>query len=631
MRVVTESIASVRSIALGFWVRAGSRDEGTEQAGISHFLEHLLFKGTDRFSSREIDELFDAMGAEVNAGTGKETTSVYSRFLDRHLEQAFDVLQDMVLRPAYPDIDSERQVVIEEIAMYEDEPSDKVHDVLAGAIFGDHPLGRPIIGRAEVISSVPVPVIADWHDGHYTGANIVVAAAGNLEHERIVELVEGAVPAAASGPRAVTGSPNGAPPVLRFHEKETEQYHLCLGGPGIARVDERRFALRILDTILGGSTSSRLFQEVREKRGLAYSVYSYASHYVDSGQVALYMGTRPDNVAEAMDVIGSELQRLIDDGVDEQELERARENVKGRTVLSMESTLTRMNRLGSSVLMEVPLAHRRRAAGRPGRGDARGRERAGSRAVAPGAARRRRRGGQRERLPRGARSGVAGPGRRGMINVAVSGAAGRMGQTVCGAVEGADDMALVGRADPQLQVALADVLGDADVVVDFSTPDTALANARLCVEAGVHCVMGTTGADFASLEGVGEGNLFVAPNFAIGAVLMMRFAQAAARHMPDCEIVELHHDRKVDAPSGTAARTAALIAEAGGSVHEPIHSVRLPGLVAHQEVIFGGPGQTLTIRHDSIDRESFMPGVLLAIRRVGELERSPTIGLEQLL
>ena len=218
-----------------------------------------------------------------------------------------------------------------------------------------------------------------------------------------------------------------------------------------------------------------------------------------------------------------------------------------------------------------------------------------------------------------------------MINVAVSGAAGRMGQTVCGAVEGADDMALVGRADPQLQVALADVLGDADVVVDFSTPDTALANARLCVEAGVHCVMGTTGADFASLEGVGEGNLFVAPNFAIGAVLMMRFAQAAARHMPDCEIVELHHDRKVDAPSGTAARTAALIAEAGGSVHEPIHSVRLPGLVAHQEVIFGGPGQTLTIRHDSIDRESFMPGVLLAIRRVGELERSPTIGLEQLL
>ena len=218
-----------------------------------------------------------------------------------------------------------------------------------------------------------------------------------------------------------------------------------------------------------------------------------------------------------------------------------------------------------------------------------------------------------------------------MINVAVSGAAGRMGQTVCEAVEHAGDMALVGRADPLLETALADLLGDADVVVDFSVPDSAAANARLCLEAGVHCVVGTSGADFSNLEGVGTGNLFIAPNFAIGAVLMMIFAQQAAAHMPECEIVELHHDRKVDAPSGTAARTAELVTEAGGNVHEPIHSVRLPGLVAHQEVIFGGPGQTLTIRHDSIDRQSFMPGVLLAVRRVGSLERSPTIGLEHLL
>jgi 4-hydroxy-tetrahydrodipicolinate reductase len=218
-----------------------------------------------------------------------------------------------------------------------------------------------------------------------------------------------------------------------------------------------------------------------------------------------------------------------------------------------------------------------------------------------------------------------------VINVAVSGAAGRMGETVCRAVEGAEDMALVGRADPQLETALADVLGDADVVVDFSTPDAALANARACLEAGVHCVMGTSGADFSSLQGVGEGNLFVAPNFAIGAVLMMKFAVEAAAHMPECEIVELHHDGKLDAPSGTAKRTAELIADAGGNVHEPIHSVRLPGLVAHQEVLFGGAGQTLTIRHDSVDRESFMPGVLLAVRKVGSLERSPVIGLEQLL
>src|SRR4051794_8953821 len=206
-----------------------------------------------------------------------------------------------------------------------------------------------------------------------------------------------------------------------------------------------------------------------------------------------------------------------------------------------------------------------------------------------------------------------------------------MGQTVCVAVEGADDMALVGRADPKLGVQIQDVLGDADVLVDFSEPDTALANARLCLEAGVHCVMGTTGADFSALEGVGSANLFVAPNFAIGAVLLMEASQLIAKHMPECEIIELHHDQKLDAPSGTAARTAELIRAAGGNVHEPIHSVRLPGLVAHQEVIFGGLGQTLSIRHDSIARESFMPGVLLAVRKVGSLTESPVIGLENLL
>ena len=218
-----------------------------------------------------------------------------------------------------------------------------------------------------------------------------------------------------------------------------------------------------------------------------------------------------------------------------------------------------------------------------------------------------------------------------MINVAVSGAAGRMGKTVCAAVEGADDMALVGRADPLLDTALTDVLGDADVVVDFTTPESAESNARTCLEAGVHCVMGTTGADLSGLEGAGQANLFAAPNFAIGAVLMMEASKLAARHMPECEIVELHHDRKLDAPSGTAKRTAELIEEAGGRVHDPIHSVRLPGLVAHQEVVFGGLGQTLSIRHDSISRESFMPGVLLAVRRVGALERSPLVGLEHLL
>jgi 4-hydroxy-tetrahydrodipicolinate reductase len=218
-----------------------------------------------------------------------------------------------------------------------------------------------------------------------------------------------------------------------------------------------------------------------------------------------------------------------------------------------------------------------------------------------------------------------------VIAVAVSGAAGRMGETVCRAVDGAEDLTLVGRADPAIGVVLEDVLGDAEVVVDFSQPDVALDNARACIEAGVHCVVGTSGADFTSLEGVGSANCFFAPNFAIGAVLMTAAARMAAPHMPECEIVELHHDGKRDAPSGTAKHTADVIAGAGGNVHEPIHSVRLPGLVAHQEVIFGGLGQTLTIRHDTNSRESFMPGVLLAIRRVGTLERSPVVGLEHLL
>jgi len=223
-----------------------------------------------------------------------------------------------------------------------------------------------------------------------------------------------------------------------------------------------------------------------------------------------------------------------------------------------------------------------------------------------------------------------------MIRVVVSGAAGKMGETVCEAVEAADDLELTGRADPELDTPLADVLADAEVVVDFTTPATALDNAREVLAAGVDCVVGTTGFDLDELRSVAEGgesgaHCFVAPNFAIGAVLMMQFARQAAAHLPECEIVELHHDAKKDAPSGTAKRTAALIADVGGRVHEPIHSIRLPGLVAHQEVIFGGEGETLTIRHDSIDRASFMPGVLLAVRRVGELTDPFTVGLEELL
>jgi 4-hydroxy-tetrahydrodipicolinate reductase len=224
-----------------------------------------------------------------------------------------------------------------------------------------------------------------------------------------------------------------------------------------------------------------------------------------------------------------------------------------------------------------------------------------------------------------------------MIRVAVAGAAGRMGETVCAAVEGADDMQLVGRADPLLAITIADVLGDAEVLVDFTTPDTALENALACIDAGVHAVVGTTGFDVEALrevafaQGEPRANVLVAPNFAIGAVLMMRFATEAAKHMAKAEIVELHHDRKLDAPSGTAARTAELMAAASGSEPPPIHSVRLPGLVANQEVILGDLAQTLSIRHDTIGRESFMPGVLLAVRGVAQLPEPLVVGLESLL
>lgn len=221
-----------------------------------------------------------------------------------------------------------------------------------------------------------------------------------------------------------------------------------------------------------------------------------------------------------------------------------------------------------------------------------------------------------------------------MIKVGVSGAAGRMGSTVCAAVEAAEGMELAAKADPALGVGLDEILGEVDVVVDFSTPETALANATACLRAGVHVVLGTTGFDLEPLRELAqdaEANCFVAPNFAIGAVLLMEVSQTIAEHMPECEIVELHHDRKLDAPSGTAKRTAELIEAAGGNVHLPIHSVRLPGLVAHQEAIFGGEGQTLSVRHDSIDRVSFMPGVVLAVRRVAGLPDRFTVGLEKLL
>jgi predicted Zn-dependent peptidase len=356
IRVVTEAVPSVRSVALGLWVRTGSRDETPAQAGVSHFLEHLLFKGTKRHSAIEISEIFDGLGAAVNAATGKESTNLYARFLDTHTDEAFDLLSEMLLRPTYPEIDSERDVVLEEIAMYEDEPQDKVHDVLDRAVFGGHPLGRRVLGEAEVISSIPIPDIDAYHHAHYTGANIVVAAAGNVDHNQIVELSRRHVePPVANGDTTALEAPQVDGAQVAFQQKDTEQFHICFGGPGIDRGDDRRYAISILDAVFGGSTSSRLFREIREKRGLAYSVGSYTQQYVDSGLIGIYVGTRQDNVKEACEIIGRELGSIHADGITDDELNRAKEHVKGRMVLSSESTAARMGRIGKSVMFDMPL------------------------------------------------------------------------------------------------------------------------------------------------------------------------------------------------------------------------------------------------------------------------------------
>jgi predicted Zn-dependent peptidase len=354
-RVVTEEVPSVRSVALGLWVRTGSRDETPAEAGVSHFLEHLLFKGTERYSAIEISERFDGLGASVNAATGKETTHLHGRFLDEHTDEVFELLAEMLLEPTYPDIDSERDVVLEEIAMYEDEPQDRVHDILADAVFGEHPLGRRVLGVAEVIASIPIPQIDSYHRLHYTPAKVVIGAAGHLEHDRIVELAERLSFEGVGGDGSPGGSGVGDGARMRFYQKDTEQYHICFGAPGIVRSDDRRYALAVLDSIFGGSTSSRLFREVREKRGLAYSVGSYNEQYTDSGLVATYVGTREDNVEEACAIIGAELERLRTEPVSAEELDRAKENVKGRLVLSSESTAARMTRVSRATLFDLPI------------------------------------------------------------------------------------------------------------------------------------------------------------------------------------------------------------------------------------------------------------------------------------
>ena len=358
-RVITEPLPSVRSVAIGLWIGAGSRDEDDAHAGLTHFLEHLLFKGSRSYSALEIAEIFDTFGGELNASTGRDHTVVFARVLDEHLATALDVMTDMVFAPTFADIDSEREVVLEEIAMVEDTPQELVHDLIAETVFGDHPLGRPVLGSAEVISTVSRRAIAAYHRSRYTAENIVVAAAGSVDHARLVELVEAmaekrpAPPARKPAARPPLVAP--PPPALRFERKDTEQYHLCVGAPGIARSDRRRFIASILDGVLGGSASSRLFQEIREKRGLAYSVYTFGSQYADTGQIGVYVGTREENLAACLEIVANEVAKVGAGDLREDELARAKENLKGRVMLSMELTSNRMSRLGKSLVTDSEL------------------------------------------------------------------------------------------------------------------------------------------------------------------------------------------------------------------------------------------------------------------------------------
>ncbi|HEV3408265.1 MAG TPA: pitrilysin family protein [Gaiellaceae bacterium] len=358
-RVITEPLPSVRSVAIGFWVGAGSRDEDESRAGLSHFLEHLIFKGSQSYTALEIAEIFDTFGGELNAATARDYTVLYARVLDEHLATALDVMTDMVFAPTLADLDSEREVVLEEIAMVEDTPSELIHDLITEAVFGNHPLGRPVLGSAEVIERVTRRTVAAYHRSRYTPENTVVAAAGSVDHDELVAHVQRmSAKRIARGARKPSARPpfvTAPPPALRFQRKETEQYHVCLGGPGIARSDRRRFTASILDGILGGSASSRLFQEIREKRGLAYSVYTFGSQYADTGQIGVYVGTREENLGECLEIVAEQITAVASGRVEEAELERAKENLKGRIMLSMESTSNRMSRLGRSVITDSEL------------------------------------------------------------------------------------------------------------------------------------------------------------------------------------------------------------------------------------------------------------------------------------
>jgi predicted Zn-dependent peptidase len=362
LRVITERVPGVQSASFGVWVGAGSRDEPARQMGSAHYLEHLLFKGTQRRSALEISASIEAVGGDLNAFTTKEYTAYYARVLGRDLPLAIDVVCDVVTDALLDeaDVEAERSVILEEIAMYEDEPADLIHDVFTRQLFGDTPLGRPILGTTDTIQQLPRAAIRRFYRSRYRPPNIVVAAAGHLDHDLVVRHVRRAFAAHLDPMQGVADPRSGrrvrvTEPDVHIVPRASEQANLILGVPGIARNDPRRYAMAILTTALGGGMSSRLFQEVREKRGLAYSVYAYAQGFVDGGIFGVYVGCLPNKVDTVLDVCRTQLDDVARHGLAPEELERSKGQVRGATVLGQEDTGARMTRIAKAAIHGEPL------------------------------------------------------------------------------------------------------------------------------------------------------------------------------------------------------------------------------------------------------------------------------------
>lgn len=353
VRIVTEEIDYVRSAAIGIWVGAGSRDEKEGYEGISHFIEHMFFKGTEKRTARELAESLEAVGGQLNAFTTKEYTCYYAKVLDEDIDLAIDVLSDMFFHSLFAEkeIAKEKNVVIEEIKMYEDSPDELIHDIFSEQVWNEHPLGKPILGTEESVGGLSRAKIMHFLSEHYAPDNVVIAAAGKIRHEDMVEkLAAGFGAFQRGGRRVLEGTPYGR--ALEYYQKkDTEQMHIILGAPGLSQDDEDIYAMHIFNNIIGGGLSSRLFQEIREQRGLAYSVYSYHSTYVDTGLFAIYAGTSPKNTQEVIVCILQELREMKERGISEVELGRTKAQIKGNLYLGLEAVSSRMSRLGKTELM----------------------------------------------------------------------------------------------------------------------------------------------------------------------------------------------------------------------------------------------------------------------------------------